>query len=120
MQTDLEPVELLLTIGKQMKLKLLTASSHSGNIFWFSDQFRGYRGQDNKLPYDQHFLHGLITPRPLLFTEAKGDDAANPRAHTLPVKLLQSSTTCFNLPDQLAGLYVTGSMRIVLKISFRY
>ncbi len=50
----------------------------SGNIFWFSDQFRDYRWQDHKLPYDQHFLYGLITPRPLLFTEARQDDAANP------------------------------------------
>ncbi|MEE3234936.1 MAG: hypothetical protein VX294_12270 [Candidatus Latescibacterota bacterium] len=50
----------------------------SGNIFWFSDPFKDYRWQDHKLPYDQHFLYGLVAPRPLLLTEARQDTAANP------------------------------------------
>lgn len=50
----------------------------SGNIFWFSREFAGYRHRDGELPYDQHFLHALVAPRCLLATEAYEDTGANP------------------------------------------
>lgn len=49
-----------------------------GNIFWFGQKFAEYRMRDGELPYDQHFLHALVAPRPLLLTEAYEDHAANP------------------------------------------
>jgi hypothetical protein len=50
----------------------------SGEIFWFGDGFRAYRGRDGELPYDQHFLHALVAPRYLFVTEAREDVWANP------------------------------------------
>ena len=50
----------------------------SGNIFWFGQEFANHRHRDAELPYDNHFLHALVAPRGLLFTEAYEDFAANP------------------------------------------
>ena len=50
----------------------------SRNIFWFGDGFAEYRHRDGELPYDNHYLHGLVAPRGMLFTEAYEDLAANP------------------------------------------
>ncbi len=63
---------------KTDKAETIDSFFGSGNIFWFSDKFKDYRYQDHKLSYDQHFLYGLVSPRPLLFTEARKDSAANP------------------------------------------
>lgn len=50
----------------------------SGNIFWFGAAFAAHRYRDEQLPYDQHFLHGLVAPRLLLITDAYEDNGANP------------------------------------------
>lgn len=50
----------------------------SGNIFWFGQGFKDHRHRDAQLPYDQHFLHALVAPRGLLFTDAYEDHGANP------------------------------------------
>lgn len=50
----------------------------SGNIFWFGQDFADHRGRDAELPYEQHWMHALVAPRPLLVTEGYDDDCANP------------------------------------------
>ncbi len=50
----------------------------AGTIFWFGQGFRDHLHHDADLPYDQHFLHALVAPRPLLVTEAYEDHGANP------------------------------------------
>jgi len=50
----------------------------AGSIFWFGKGWGEYRHRDGELPYDQHFLHALVAPRPLLVTEAYEDPGANP------------------------------------------
>ena len=49
-----------------------------GSIFWFGKGFAEYQHRDREIPYDQHFLHGLVAPRALLVNEAYEDPGANP------------------------------------------
>lgn len=46
--------------------------------YWFGPDLRAYIGNENTLPFDQHFLKALVAPRCLLTTEALGDLWANP------------------------------------------
>jgi len=46
--------------------------------YWFIPRFREFAGNETKLPFDQHFLKALVTPRALLSTDALGDIWANP------------------------------------------
>ncbi|MCU0702686.1 MAG: acetylxylan esterase [Fimbriiglobus sp.] len=45
---------------------------------WFSDSFKKYNDDPNKLPIDQHELLALCAPRPVLYTNAADDLWANP------------------------------------------
>lgn len=44
---------------------------------WFQPSLRGFVGNEDRLPFDQHFLWALVAPRPLLVLEARGDLWAN-------------------------------------------
>jgi len=46
---------------------------------WMLPDFAHYGYNENKLFFDQHFLMGLVAPRPLLRTEGILDEWANPR-----------------------------------------
>ncbi len=46
---------------------------------WLSPNLNAFVGQENSLPFDQHFLKALIAPRALLTTEALDDLWANPQ-----------------------------------------
>ena len=46
--------------------------------YWFHPRLRGFAGQEDRLPFDQHFLLSLVAPRALLTTNALGDLWANP------------------------------------------
>jgi len=45
---------------------------------WFHPRLRWFADQENRLPFDQHFLKALVAPRALICTEAKQDLWANP------------------------------------------
>lgn len=44
---------------------------------WFKEDFGEFAGQEDRLPFDQHFLRALVAPRPVLATEALDDAWAN-------------------------------------------
>ena len=46
---------------------------------WFTDTFKRFGGQVDRLPFDQHALIALVAPRPVLLTNASDDTWANPR-----------------------------------------
>ena len=45
---------------------------------WFCDNFKLFNKEPQRLPFDQHSLAALVAPRPLLFSNAKEDEWANP------------------------------------------
>jgi len=45
---------------------------------WTHPNFENWAGREEELPFDQHFLMGLVAPRPLLRTEGTTDEWANP------------------------------------------
>jgi hypothetical protein len=45
---------------------------------WFNGTFPRFNAQVQKLPFDQHCLIALVAPRPVLLTNATGDQWANP------------------------------------------
>jgi hypothetical protein len=46
---------------------------------WAHPKFETWAGREEQLPFDQHFLMGLVAPRPLLRTEGTTDVWANPK-----------------------------------------
>jgi (4-O-methyl)-D-glucuronate---lignin esterase len=45
---------------------------------WFNDTFKQFNDRTDKLPFDQHCLIALMTPRPVLLSNAVEDQWANP------------------------------------------
>ena len=60
------------TIGESVE-RINTVFPH-----WFNDTFPQFNKQTQKLPFDQNCLMALVAPRPLLLTNATGDQWANP------------------------------------------
>jgi len=46
--------------------------------YWFCGNFKKFNDEPAKLPFDQHCLVALCAPRPVLFSNAKEDQWANP------------------------------------------
>ncbi len=73
----------------------------SGNIFWFGDKYREFRGKDKALPYDQHYLHALVAPRRLLVNEAYEDFWANPPGSYASCRAVQSVYALLDAEDNI-------------------
>ncbi|NUM56411.1 MAG: hypothetical protein HUU46_22465 [Candidatus Hydrogenedentes bacterium] len=57
-------------------LKLITSPKRFKS--WFQDDFGQFADEEDRLPFDQHFVKALVAPRLLLSTDALGDLWANP------------------------------------------
>ncbi|MCA9217891.1 MAG: acetylxylan esterase [Planctomycetales bacterium] len=64
------------TSDKNESLAQITDPNRFG--YWFHERFRWFANQEDRLPFDQHFVKALVAPRALLCTEARGDIWANP------------------------------------------
>jgi hypothetical protein len=45
---------------------------------WFCNNFKAFNDDTSKIPFDQHCLLALCAPRPVLYSNATGDEWANP------------------------------------------
>ncbi|MBD3350554.1 MAG: hypothetical protein GF364_03610 [Candidatus Lokiarchaeota archaeon] len=67
-----------LALGEHSEdLKAIT--DHKRWWAWLHPDFERFAGKEETLPFDQHYLMGLVAPRPLLRVEGKQDAWANPK-----------------------------------------
>ncbi len=77
----------------------------SRNIFWFGKGFADHRHRDADLPYDNHFLHALVSPRGLLLTEAYEDVGANPAGTYVAAHAAREVYAMLGQPDAIGWSY---------------
>ena len=61
---------------------------------WFNGEFKKFDAAPEKLPFDQHCLAALCAPRPVLFSNAEGDQWANPSGQ---FEMLQAADPVYRL-----------------------
>lgn len=71
------------TVGESVE-RINTSFPH-----WFDKAFHRFNKEPQKLPFDQHCLMALVAPRPLLLTNATGDQWANPSGQFEMLKLAE-------------------------------
>ena len=71
------------TVGESVE-RINTVFPH-----WFNRTFQKFNRDVQKLPFDQHCLMALVAPRPLLLTNATGDEWANPAGQFEMLKLAE-------------------------------
>ena len=72
---------------------------------WTQAEFEKWTGQEESLPFDQHFLMGLVAPRPLLRTEGIEDEWANPKGTAVAFLATQPIYSFLKCPSK-NGIYV--------------
>jgi hypothetical protein len=76
------------TIGESVK-RINTSFPH-----WFNAEFKQFNDQPERLPFDQHALIALVAPRPVLLSNAAGDQWANPSGQ---FEMLQAAEPVYRL-----------------------
>jgi dienelactone hydrolase len=61
---------------------------------WFNAEFKKFDEAPDRLPFDQHALVALCAPRPVLFSNAQGDQWANPSGQ---FQILQAADPVYRL-----------------------
>jgi hypothetical protein len=67
---------------------------------WMHPDFAYYGYNDEKLFFDQHFLMGLVAPRPLLRTEGILDEWANPKGTEVAFLATEEIYKFHNVPER--------------------
>lgn len=87
--------------GKKCEtLELITQPERFG--YWFHPRFRWFADQEERLPFDQHFLKALVAPRALICTEARGDHWANPEGIVASSEAARPAFDFLNVPSKNA------------------
>jgi hypothetical protein len=61
---------------------------------WFNGEFKKFNEHTERLPFDQHCLMALVAPRPVLLSNAVGDQWANPAGQ---FEMLQAAEPVYRL-----------------------
>ena len=75
---------------------------------WTHPEFETWAGREQNLPFDQHFIMGLIAPRPLLRTEGTTDEWANPEGTCVSFLATEPIYDFLNVPDRNAIYFHQG------------
>lgn len=62
---------------------LATIAGPENPSYWFVKKLQDYIGKTDEMPFDQHFLLALVSPRPLSVASATEDQWADPRGEFL-------------------------------------
>ena len=76
------------TVGESVQ-RINTAFPH-----WFGANFKAFNTETARLPFDQHCLVALMAPRPVLLSNAKEDQWANPSGQ---FEVLQAAASVYRL-----------------------
>lgn len=76
--------------------------------YWFHPNLRKFAGQEDQLPFDQHFLKALVAPRALLSMEAMGDTWANPTGTWQTHRAAREVFRFLDAEDRLMAWYRPG------------
>jgi Cellulose binding domain len=81
-----------------------------GAAYWFTPRFASFRGQANRLPFDQHSVAALIAPRLLLTTNGtEGSDIrTNPQGTSLTYRAAKMVYQYLGAPDRIGINYRPG------------
>ena len=86
--------------------------------YWFCENYLAYRGRENEMPFDQHYLTALIEPRYLYIASAAQDQWADPNHEFLNCYLTgkyyeQMGTggfVCENRLPKIGDIYHAGTV----------
>jgi hypothetical protein len=72
---------------------------------WFSPNLRQFRGQREKLPFDQHWFLALVAPRPFIALEGDTDRISLPEAVRQSILGAKPAYALFGAADRLGVNY---------------
>jgi hypothetical protein len=72
---------------------------------WFSPHLREFRGQREKLPFDEHWFLALCAPRPFLALEGDTDPVSSPAAVRQSVDAARAAYALYGWPDRIGIHY---------------
>lgn len=70
--------------------------------YWFTPKYYNYINQENKLPFDQHFLLSLIAPRNLYVASASDNSWADPYSQYLALMATNPVYEIYNFPGLIS------------------
>lgn len=68
--------------------------------YWFQPRLRDFADQENRLPFDQHFMRALVAPRVVVSMDGKGDIWANPLGTQLMYMAAQPVFNFLGVPER--------------------
>lgn len=69
--------------------------------YWLQERIFGYNGREHELPFDQHWLHALVAPRPLYIRAGLRDAWGNPDGERAAVEAARPVYAWLGHPDNL-------------------
>lgn len=72
--------------------------------YWLLPEFFTYQDKEDTLPFDQHYLHALVAPRPLYMHVGKEDHWGNPRGEQAAWEAAKEVYAWLGKPDNI-GIY---------------
>jgi len=82
--------------------------------YWFHPRLATFARQEERLPFDQHFLKALVAPRALLSVEGLADHWANPLGTQRTYQAAQPVFDFLGVPDKNAIFFREGGHDVTL------